>query len=404
MRWPGRTKGKGTRRCEVGDFNGNLKRVNETNGDCRLSRRHGQVGLGKGRVEKGQGGMMRQVCAIHNRARGYMVRISGLVWAVALLSPLLINNLVMAESPVVATPPGDCSVGSAEDQIAVCSALILDKTLPAETRAQAHLARGRAHAEKGAPDQAIVDFDAALTLDPDLTPAYRYRARVWRAKGNLDRALADWDAVLARDPKSANSYAERASVRRVRREFPLAIQDYESAMAVAPQRADLHTQRGNVFWATGNTIRALIDYTTAITLDPNDPRGVINRGHLFRVTKKIKLARADYNRALKLAPKNAHALGGLARLLLEQRKIEEALAAAEKAVESAPEDPGALRIRADVLQELGLVQRAARDVRLAENKEATRTAGGSSIDDDDIFACRTYFAGIEPPPAILCPD
>src|SRR5258708_2940952 len=62
---------------------------------------------------------------------------------------------------------------------------------------QAYNMRGSVFGEAGRNEQALADFDKAISLDPNYTQAYANRGLVYRKTGKLDLALADYDQALS---------------------------------------------------------------------------------------------------------------------------------------------------------------------------------------------------------------
>lgn len=60
--------------------------------------------------------------------------------------------------------------------------------------------RGNAYLNKGDDDQAIVDYDTAISLEPDRAEAYGRRGDAHFNQRDYDRAIANYDAALRRDP------------------------------------------------------------------------------------------------------------------------------------------------------------------------------------------------------------
>jgi tetratricopeptide (TPR) repeat protein len=58
-----------------------------------------------------------------------------------------------------------------------------------------------AYAAKGDNNHAIVDYSAAIRLDPKLANAYDNRGRAYRAKGENDQAIRDFKEATRLDPQ-----------------------------------------------------------------------------------------------------------------------------------------------------------------------------------------------------------
>lgn len=58
-------------------------------------------------------------------------------------------------------------------------------------------------------DQAIVDFDSAIRIDPLNVKAYYNRGNAWGQKGAYEKAIADFTEAIRIDPKDARYYHNR---------------------------------------------------------------------------------------------------------------------------------------------------------------------------------------------------
>jgi tetratricopeptide (TPR) repeat protein len=75
-----------------------------------------------------------------------------------------------------------------------------------KTFAPAHSGRALAYRVRGNLDQALADFNEALTLDPHLATLYADRGATYFALGNVDKAIADYDQAIGRNTNVAASY------------------------------------------------------------------------------------------------------------------------------------------------------------------------------------------------------
>src|ERR1700728_2411108 len=79
---------------------------------------------------------------------------------------------------------------------------------------QAYNMRGAVYGEAGRDDQALADFDHAISLDPNYAQAYANRGLIYRKTNRLDLALADDDKALTIDADYAPAYVGRGIVYR----------------------------------------------------------------------------------------------------------------------------------------------------------------------------------------------
>jgi Tfp pilus assembly protein PilF len=70
--------------------------------------------------------------------------------------------------------------------------------------------RGAAYGEKGQYDQAIMDFNQAIEMNPRYIRAYNNRGVIYRLKGQYDRAISDFNKAIemnSLDPEAYNNLA-----------------------------------------------------------------------------------------------------------------------------------------------------------------------------------------------------
>jgi tetratricopeptide (TPR) repeat protein len=116
--------------------------------------------------------------------------------------------VAIAVRPATADDRSVCESGQAyagaqwateDEQIEACTRLV----------AVAYFNRAVIYTGKHDYDQAIVDLDLAIRLDPKFAHAYYNRGTVYGFKHDDDRAIADFDQVLKLDPKHSLTYDSR---------------------------------------------------------------------------------------------------------------------------------------------------------------------------------------------------
>ena len=79
---------------------------------------------------------------------------------------------------------------------------------------QAYNMRGTVFGKGGRYQEALADFNKAISIDPNYAQAYANRGLVYREMGKLDLALADYNKSLSIDPTYSNAYLGRGMVYR----------------------------------------------------------------------------------------------------------------------------------------------------------------------------------------------
>jgi Flp pilus assembly protein TadD len=129
---------------------------------------------------------------------------------------------------------------------------------------------GRAKEAKGDLDGALVDFNRALTLDPNNSYAYANRGLIKYKKGDVDGALTDYNRALTLDPNNSNAYFNRGLIKYNKGDVDGALTDFNRALTLDPNNSSAYDNRGVLKDNKGDVNGALADYNRALTLDPNN--------------------------------------------------------------------------------------------------------------------------------------
>ncbi|MFO7680560.1 MAG: tetratricopeptide repeat protein [Chloroflexota bacterium] len=163
-----------------------------------------------------------------------------------------------------------------------------------ERVAKAYANLSLAYQYLGELEQALVNSNQAVTLEPDNAEYYANRGDVWRHSGELDNAMADYNRAIELDPEIPRYFYNRAIAYKQMGELELALADYDQAILLDPEFAYAYHNRANIYWSLGNYPQALTDFDKALELDPTDKLGLRNRGWLHLDMGDLEAAQADF--------------------------------------------------------------------------------------------------------------
>ncbi len=147
-----------------------------------------------------------------------------------------------------------------------------DEVLKADpAKPDALYARGHSRRQLGQNDDALADYNRALSMRPDLVSARQARAALYFERGDLDGAIDDFTEVLRHDAQDAAILRQRGIAYARRGDGDAAIADLKEAIRLSPTDAEAHFERGKLLEARGEVNPALNDYTEAGRLDPAGP-------------------------------------------------------------------------------------------------------------------------------------
>lgn len=97
----------------------------------------------------------------------------------------------------------------------------------------AYLSRAAVYAEYRSFDEALEDYDKAISLSPSSLPAYNNRGIVYAAMEEYDEALADFSQAISLDSSSVIALNNRAVIYALQGQYAAAITDLEQAISIA---------------------------------------------------------------------------------------------------------------------------------------------------------------------------
>ena len=108
----------------------------------------------------------------------------------------------------------------------------------ASPSAQLLMGRGMRDLGNHAADDAVDDFDAALTLDPEVPEIFHRRALARAAAGDYVGALADIQETLKREPRHFSAFKSLSRIAEEREDWKGALAAWEKVMELSPRTPD----------------------------------------------------------------------------------------------------------------------------------------------------------------------
>jgi len=228
--------------------------------------------------------------------------------------------------------------------------------VPVRTSDQAALAREvkrKASAEDLAAYTKLLDGDGDNPLRHDAVAGLLFDA------GRLDEAIVQYERSLALNPSSASTHYNLGIAYSARGRRSDARGEFETALRLDPDYAQAHNNLGAILFLAGDLGEAAAHYRRAIAIRPDNAEAHTNFGALLSATGHLRDAVAEFRRALELQPDASGALSGLAWILATApdstlRNGDEAVTFAERALAVAgPEDLPTLDALAAAYAETG---------------------------------------------------
>jgi len=164
--------------------------------------------------------------------------------------------------------------------------------------AWAYNRRGEMMADAQHSEEAIHDFQVAISMDANCSLAIHNRAVTLAQHNQFGAALRDFNRVIELNPGLAVAYRNRAELLAALGRMEDAVADYSQAIESLPEDAVLLRARAHAYQRLGDFTHAAADLTRAIQLAPNDPDAFTQRGNLAAEQGKFELAQEDFRRAI----------------------------------------------------------------------------------------------------------
>ncbi len=92
--------------------------------------------------------------------------------------------------------------------------------------------RGNDYAKKGQYDEAILNYNKALEINPRYALAYYNRGNAYDEKGQYDQAISDFTKALEINPRFGEAYIRRGGAYGKKGQYDQAISDFNKALEI----------------------------------------------------------------------------------------------------------------------------------------------------------------------------
>jgi tetratricopeptide (TPR) repeat protein len=185
------------------------------------------------------------------------------------------------------------------------------KRQPAPSNAYLYAARGKAEIGNEGWEQALLDFDRALELDPRNADAHFGRGRVFESQSTYSEAISEYDRGIELAPENAMGYYYRGQVRKRRGDNLAALADFQKLVQLLPSSPDAHSYIGSVLFSLRGYDRAVEAFGAAFE-SRNSAQSLVDMADSLRVwgleldePDKLRRAVETAEKALKLEESNA---------------------------------------------------------------------------------------------------
>lgn len=179
---------------------------------------------------------------------------------------------------------------------------IIKKNYPAKDVAQQWYQSAKELESRYKYEEAIPDYDRAISLEPYDVDYYSSRAFAYFCIHDYLGAICDYSEAIKLAPNNYKNYNQRGFNYYMVADYQNAISDYNKAIELKPNNADNFYDRGRVFRSLKEYKKAIDDYSRAIAINPGNDQYYADRGEAYHAVKKYQEALNDYSMAIQIAP------------------------------------------------------------------------------------------------------
>jgi tetratricopeptide (TPR) repeat protein len=187
------------------------------------------------------------------------------------------------------------------------------------------LFKGISYGVKEQWDEAIVEFNKAIEINPTYSYAYSCRGLAYvKGKGQYDKAISDFSRAIEINPSHTIAYFNRGGAFVHIGQSDKAISDYTKAIEINPRDADAYYNRGVAYCkAKGQYDKAISDFSKVIEINPTYADAYYNRGVAYCKAKgQYDKAISDFSKVIEINPKYADAYYDRGVAFFYKRKYE----------------------------------------------------------------------------------
>ncbi|MCL5074461.1 MAG: tetratricopeptide repeat protein [Chloroflexi bacterium] len=203
------------------------------------------------------------------------------------------------------------------------------------TYAPAYDRRGAIYQRQGNGEEAIAEYQQALSLAPGEASFRCHLAGLYLHLGRVAEGLALIEEGLAEGLEAAPLYNQQGCIYEVSGEWEKALAAYERAVHLAPEVAAFRYDLARIRFCLGQE-EAQTDLEQAIKLGPTPAEWHAQLGQLYESKSLWEKALSEYQEAIRGRPQQTVYLRHASRILRRLRRSSEALKMMEEALSLAP--------------------------------------------------------------------
>ena len=193
-----------------------------------------------------------------------------------------------------------------------------------------------AHFKANEFEDALLDFNKAIELDPTNADALFYRIMTLSQLDPKSEPTRDWDRIIEVAPRYKSIYVIyllRANYRARIGQLDGSIHDVSKALEFTPNDGNAYHLRSYSYLMKGNRDAAYADYKKSRELMTRLQNPLLTRGYVLKMRREFESALADYTTALAWNPEDSIAYVNRGTAYLLMGKVDPGLADIKKGMD-----------------------------------------------------------------------
>lgn len=200
-----------------------------------------------------------------------------------------------------------------------------------------HIKKGDDYSWKNQYEKALLEYDIAISVNPENVIAYLRKSPIFVSKGEYDKALAACNKAIAIDPNYPKSYISKAAVLRKLGQYIDALALLNKASEKGGNDRNLYQQKAELYKETGDYQKALLNINIAIEKDEKYSFAYLTRGQIYEKIGNYGKSIFDYTKAIELRPEISNFYSFRATVYQKINKYDKAIKDLTKAIELDPD-------------------------------------------------------------------
>ncbi|CAG8626464.1 15109_t:CDS:2 [Cetraspora pellucida] len=181
------------------------------------------------------------------------------------------------------------------------------------------ICRGQINSNLGRYNEALIDLNKALKLDPNNSFALRCRGQTYYMQKKYKESLIDLNKSLEYDLNNADALRLRGQTYYMLKDYEKALSDLNKSLELDPNNAVTLRFRGRTYLIFGRYDDSLTDLNKSLDIDSKNADALQIRGQINLIKRSPNKQLKDLNKELNFDPKS---IEGLQFRTSELRKIE----------------------------------------------------------------------------------